>query len=507
MKRFSSLLAAAALFAAIAGCQKEPAGNVNEESAKAFAQFTISFANPSGTKADPTADDGTGFDAGTEDEYLVKNATLYFVTGGKVKYVKTVSDPAAFTQHNYGGEITYTSTIQNLATGEYHVYAVVNCSLSDVTENTTTEDELQKLVQTATSVPGLTLTNGIPMTSRNVSATNRASAADAKLYDVVSITTSNTKDNPCIISLDMERAWAKIAYIAKNATNTYEVNATIEGVNTKIADVVLKDYRVLNQTKSWNTFRQSCSFTTETPSSLVAGNVGYGVFNGVSINDYLYDPQTTKKTKDNVTSMTDVTLYDADYAAGVFPTSTAKATTLAYVYENGLHKDSQLVGYVTAVQFKGQITPVKVWEKDGEFTVKEYTAYTAGDDLYFYDNKFYKDLDAVNADTKMGLNSTNFKDFNVKLYENGICYYVYYIRHWNNGILPPNVGALGIMEYSIVRNNSYVITVTGINSTGDDDKEEASPTVDTPVEQTETYFQVKLTIKPWVVRTQNAVLG
>ena len=505
MKRLSILLAATSLLVAIAGCQKEPAGNENAESAKAYAQFTISFANPTGTKA-ADADTGTGYDAGEPDEYVVNNATLYFVSGDVVKYIKEVNDPAAFTKHEYGGEITYTSTIQNLGTGDYHVYAVVNHSLAGVTANTTTETQLQTLIQTAGAVPGLDLSNGIPMTSRNVSAANRAAAADAKLYDVVTISTSNTKDNPCIISLDMERAWAKITYVAQNATNTYEVKAKIEGTETKIADVALKDYRVLNQPTVWNAFRQSCSFTTETDASLVAANKGYGVFNANPNYDYLFDPQTEKKTVANVTAMADVNLTDASFAAGTFPTSTTDDTPLAYVYENGLHKNSQLVGYVTAVQFKGQIAPVKVWEKDGEFTVKEYT-YSSGD-LYFYDNKFYKDLDAVNADTKLGLaTDAQAKQFNVKKFEGGICYYVYYVRHWNNGILPPTDGALGIMEYAIVRNNSYQITVTQINSLGDDDMNEPTPTAETPVEQTETYFQVKLTIRPWVVRAQDAVLG
>ena len=65
MKRLSILLAATSLLVAIAGCQKEPAGNENAESAKAYAQFTISFANPTGTKA-ADADAGTGYDAGEE---------------------------------------------------------------------------------------------------------------------------------------------------------------------------------------------------------------------------------------------------------------------------------------------------------------------------------------------------------------------------------------------------------------------------------------------------------
>ncbi len=503
MKRLSILLAAASLLVAIAGCQKEPAGNENAESAKAYAEFSISYANL-GTKASmDDADGNDGFDAGTEGEYAVKNATLYFVSTTDHKVAKILEIPGAkFTQHVEGpsGNVTYTSQIDDLDVGTYNVYATVNCTLTGVAVGTA-EADLQLCAPTS-AIPGTDLSNGIPMTSRNTEAANRANADEAGLYAVVNITAANTKDNPCKFELTMERAWAKIAFV-KPVTNLpvataadYDITNNVYKVYDKktganhIASITLKQYKVLNQTTKWNSFRQTCSLTD----AYVVGDKGFGLFGS----DYLFDPEIANKTKAAVG-----TYLMSDQAA--YQDLPATAGVLAYTYENALYKDAQVVGYVTTVQFTGQIKPSVVYEKKDNNSVQEYT-YTSGD-LYFYNDVFYKDLDAVNAGAKLGVNDTNFRDFGVKLYEGGVCYYNYYIRHWNNDTLPPAADALGVMEYAIVRNNSYEITVTKVASTGDDQAVESVPTAETPVEQVDTYFQVKLTIRPWVVRAQDAVLG
>ena len=510
MKHLSILLAAASLLVAVAGCQKEPAGNENAESAKAYAQFSISYANI-GTKASMDSADGNdGYDAGTESEYAVKKATLYFVSDNLVKKILEI-EGAKFTKHVEGpsGNVTYTSEIDDLEVGTYNVYATVNCDLSGIVVNTTTETQLQESVSTAASVPGTDLSKGIPMTSRNTEAANRVSAANAGLYAVVNITSANTKDNPCKFELTMERAWAKIAFV-KPTTDlpvgtaaNYDITKDVYKVYDKktglsqIATVALKQYKVLNQTKTWNTFRQTCQVNSST---YIVEKHGFGAFNGGSYYDYLYDPEISNKTVAAVDAypMTDQAAYtDLPAAGGV----------LAYTYENALNKVAQVVGYVTTVQFTAQLTPSLVYKMKDSNSVEEDPSYVVGNDVYFYNDVFYKDLAAVNAGAKLGVDDSNFRKFGVKKYEGGICYYNYYVRHWNNGKLPPEADALGVMEYAIVRNNSYEITVTKVASTGDDEAVESVPTANTPVEQVDTYFQVKLTIKPWVVRAQDAVLG
>jgi hypothetical protein len=59
------------------------------------------------------------------------------------------------------------------------------------------------------------------------------------------------------------------------------------------------------------------------------------------------------------------------------------------------------------------------------------------------------------------------------------------------------------MEYAIVRNNDYQVTITGIEDLGED-----VPTVEPdPIEMEESYFQATLFVRPWTVRAQDAVLG
>lgn len=54
--------------------------------------------------------------------------------------------------------------------------------------------------------------------------------------------------------------------------------------------------------------------------------------------------------------------------------------------------------------------------------------------------------------------------YGIRTYENGICYYTYWIKHANDG----DDTAKGIMEHAIVRNNIYKIQVNGVRDLGDD---------------------------------------
>lgn len=75
-------------------------------------------------------------------------------------------------------------------------------------------------------------------------------------------------------------------------------------------------------------------------------------------------------------------------------------------------------------------------------------------------------------------------------------YYHYYNRHDDNG----NNDVMGEMEFGVVRNNVYKLSVTNINQFGsptDDDNP------DDPDEEAETYFQVSVEVLPWVVRINN----
>lgn len=71
----------------------------------------------------------------------------------------------------------------------------------------------------------------------------------------------------------------------------------------------------------------------------------------------------------------------------------------------------------------------------------------------------------------------------------------------------PSDTAEDVMEFGIVRNNVYQVTVTSIQGVGKDGVTEDIITDTETDDPTTVLLNVKLSIKPWVVRTNSAVLG
>ena len=73
-----------------------------------------------------------------------------------------------------------------------------------------------------------------------------------------------------------------------------------------------------------------------------------------------------------------------------------------------------------------------------------------------------------NYSWNINLNGKNtgkiLRQFGTKVYEDGICYYTYWIKHANDG----DEAQKGVMEYGIVRNNIYKVLITGVRDLGDD---------------------------------------
>jgi hypothetical protein len=220
-------------------------------------------------------------------------------------------------------------------------------------------------------------------------------------------------------------------------------------------------------------------------------------------------------------------------------TSSTTGSVLAYVPENVMTAANQKRGYVTGVIFKAQLKPTEVLTatfattEGGETTTTingtaPATSLADDADLYFYQptGKFYTDLATLLYDTKLdktykvedldgvktvttegGGTTKEAADDEVKLrnsygiyyYAKGICYYPFYIYHKLS-----SASTMQPMEYAIVRNNDYQLTVNtvairtaeGINLT---------PTED--VELKETYLQATVTIAPWTVRSNSMDLG
>jgi hypothetical protein len=237
-------------------------------------------------------------------------------------------------------------------------------------------------------------------------------------------------------------------------------------------------------------------------------------------------------------AITDATYLSLTAAASTSSSSTT-GSVLAYVPENVMTAANQKRGYVTGVIFKAQLKPTTVLtatfatdsENNATTTINGTEAATslADDaDLYFYQptgtfytdlatllygtklDKTYKveDLDGVKTVTAEGGGTTQEANedevklrnsYGIYYYAKGICYYPFYIYHKLS-----SASTMQPMEYAIVRNNDYQLTVNtvairtaeGINLT---------PTED--VELKETYLQATVKIAPWTVRSNSMDLG
>jgi hypothetical protein len=257
---------------------------------------------------------------------------------------------------------------------------------------------------------------------------------------------------------------------------------------TGIADIALTDYKVVNLTEKTFLFRHVATVAED----MTMSNQSYG---SVTETIQVIDPETGLKVayENNMPGNINFSIkVNTNDAYKKMPAGDGM-NTLIYCNENVMAPANQLNTYATAIAFKASITPAgNYYDKNGAAT------YSTGD-LWYFDGKFYDSLETLNAANDFSLTTDNYSKFGVKKFVGGVCYYTYYIKHYDNG----KPLELGFMEYAIVRNNDYQVTITGINGLGND-----GPTVDPdPIEMEESYFQATLYVRPWTVRAQNAVLG
>lgn len=122
----------------------------------------------------------------------------------------------------------------------------------------------------------------------------------------------------------------------------------------------------------------------------------------------------------------------------------------------------------------------------------------------WYNEKGHKDAAALSAFKEVATNNEHqFTLYQSSMDENDgagyYCYYFYWNRHNDNG----NNGVMGPMEFAVVRNNVYKLSVVDINRLGHPRLSENDPDpVDpgTPDEKGDIYLKLSVEVLPWVVR-------
>lgn len=549
LKYMSMMGLAALLLTTWAACSDDTDASGGENPEEARAYTTVTIAVPNGvaeTRAsDPTADtDDTNMDIGLTDEYKVTKANLYLFPGGtgssfgsaKLTEIISISQFTQTTTTTTDQKtIVWTSKKTALTPGDYRIYIVVNGTVNGVGDSdkgTLTEaDFLAKTTAAATSVIAAVPSDGLVMASRSPNSNN--SNTLPYIAQVI------TKDPEQTIAATVERVMGKITVTAGGTSvssaataNKYTSFSTTVTTIGNITDITLKNYYVVNARKEGYYFRHVDKESTVT-NPLTEANYG----NSSATLPYVTDPKTYDKTYTSTPALANS--YGDWYLQGSsafglssfgtfsgtytdmpgYSSGAVETKVAAYCYENTMLKDKQKNGYTTGIVFKAEIAPSKMMQKkssgDG---VEETTTIGSIGEIFYHSGIFYKNIEALKAAGVLladGTTSssasgalTDLKKNDVQCFKKGntdgkfICYYPYWIKH-----LPSADTAEDVMEFGIVRNNVYQVTVTGIQGVGKDGVTENIITDTETDDPTTVLLNVKLSIKPWVVRANSAVLG
>ena len=549
LKYMSMMGLAALLLTTWAACSDDTDASGGENPEEARAYTTVTIAVPNGvaeTRAsDPTADtDGTSTETGLKDEYKVTKANLYLFPGGtgssfgsaKLTEIISISQFTQTTTTTTDQKtIVWTSKKTALTPGDYRIYIVVNGTVNGVGDSdkgTLTEaDFLAKTTADATSVIAAVPNDGLVMASRSPNNDN----SNTLPYIAQEI----TKEPEQTIAATVERVMGKITVTAGGTSvssaataNKYTSFSTTVAQIDNIKDITLKNYYVVNARKEGYYFRHVDKESTVT-NPLTEANYG----NSSVTLPYVTDPKTYNKTYTSTPALANS--YGDWYLQGSsafglssfgtfsgtyadmpgYSSGAVETKVAAYCYENTMLKDKQKNGYTTGIVFKAEIAPSKMMKKRSSGGgVEETTTIGSIGEIFYHSGIFYKDIEALKeagvllADGTTSSSASgapaDLKKNDVQCFKKGntdgkfICYYPYWIKH-----LPSADTAEDVMEFGIVRNNVYQVTVASIQGVGKDGVTEDIITDTETDDPTTVLLNVKLSIKPWVVRTNSAVLG
>lgn len=518
-------------------------GGENPEEARAYTTVTIAVPNGvAETRAGTTADDsGTDTEAGTKDEYKVKTANLYLFPGetgssfgsATLKEIISINQFTQMASTADAKTIVWTSKKTALTPGDYRIYIVVNGTVNGVdntSKNSLTEaDFLAKTTVEATGVIAAVPEAGLVMASRSPKSDN--------MNTLPYIAQTITKDPEQTIAATVERMMGKITVTAggTSVSSTSNVNvytsfsSTVTAISN-ITNITLTGYYVVNARKEGYYFRHVDKENSAT-SSLTVDNYG----NSTTSLPYVVDPKTYSKTytstpaalagsyadwylqKSGAFGLSSFSSFSGTYTAmPSYSSSAAETKVAAYCYENTMLKDKQKNGYTTGIVFKAEIAPSKMMKVSAGSGVEEETTIGSITEIFYHSGIFYKDIAALKAagvlladgTTSSTGSSDDLKKNDVQCFKKGsadgkfVCYYPYWIKHISSDDVAEDV-----MEFGIVRNNVYKVTVTGIQGVGKDGVTEDIITDTETDDPTTVLLNVKLSIKPWTVRTNSAVLG
>lgn len=556
--------------------------NANEGAGKAgtaYAKFTIQLPTVSGTRA-VDANTGTEFDGGTADEYAVKDAQLVIFekTGsseGGYKFVETVNignlEPWTDNTPNTGVTRYANITAQlngvsiDKIGGKYYALVILNNgSQSKVKLPTSGTYSAWNVAENAESAADfLNSDNGFYMANAPLYSTGEPTTL-VPIKGVYS-TKAEAQNKPAT-TVYVERGMAKVTI----GSSTFDADKPVTTSTNYAGDkVTITNWTldVLNKTTFpvHATTGLTTGFTNiwETPRFVATGSTPQRVYWGK-------DPNYSGATLSGITACKSQ-FYLIDSSGSSYNDNTQTFTWSTkdkplYCLENTFDLDNMKQGQTTRVVFKATYTPhnltpgdktffmignnTQIWTKDAlvaqitskakemlkstavVVTIKDKAPLLKGGshllssaDVTIKDGSVDKTetFDYATLNTKLGLDNTE-TDANgnpkvgIKTYENGECYYIARIKHFN-GLTPWNPGdktykdpllsdadnnAKFLGRYGVLRNNWYDLTVSKVSAPGYPDVPAVNP--DVPDDEDTKYINVEVKILDWAKRTQEIEL-
>lgn len=543
-------------------------GNESKTEA-AYAKFTIQLPTVSGTRAvDPKT--GADFAGGTADEYAVKDAQLLIfqksgASEGDYKFVETVNigNLEPWTDNTPNTGVTRYANITAQLNGvkldktgnEYFALVILNNDGQSKVTLPTTKGTTYSDWNVAANAKGaaafLKSDNGFYMANAPLYSTGEPTTL-VPIKGVYS-TKAEAQTNPAT-TVYVERGMAKVTvngsdFTIDDASSTYNTDQV--KINQWTLDVLNKSTFPVHVTTGLKTDFAGIWTTPR----FVATGTPQRVYWGKDPN---YDKSTLTTVEECQKEFYIVDNNGKTYNGDASSTFTWSAnTTPLYCLENTFDLDNMKQGQTTRVVLKATYTPhnltgtdktffmignnTQIWTKDAlvaQITskAKEMLKSTAvvvtintdapllkgGSHLLSSADVTIKDgsvdktaaFDYATLNTKLGLDNTK-KDANnnptvgIKTYENGECYYIARIKHFNE--LTPwasgqtytdNAKFLG--RYGVLRNNWYDLTVSKVSAPGYPDVPVVNP--DVPDDEDTKYINVEVKILDWAKRSQQVEL-
>lgn len=550
MKRFSYLMMASLMALGFGACSDEvdvPKGG-NEEIADAvYMSFDLKLPTSRSTTDENGATNSNAIpdsEVGLDFENKVKKVKVVLATATTTNGVTSYTYVAE-SKDGYklvGNDDTYTVTFEaneltNILPKEDQsgpaVYAFVVCNPLDGFDATKVFDGIGTVADTDKDLnnKSIALKNGFLMTNAEISKVSNIPA---------DLTSYNSPSNPFDLgSVEVERTAARFDYKAAKEDNVYP----IEDTNVSIQ---LTGMTLVNMSKNYWWLRRVADATTDENGNSVYNSNKIILCDVETPKNYVVDTDAAGKLNGSADAANfhysvgigETAINPANFTYDALPSSQEDNWTGAdgyyvwrYATENTLPSiDKQIKQYSTGVIFKGEMLE-NVAEGDEKLL--------NGKAVYVFGNVLYGDWTKVtNAATEtesengplknVSLNAA-YEQAKATITEEGVseptlenaaaagftvytpdatdnnkyyAYYYYWNRHNDNNINTK----MGIMEFAVVRNNVYKLSVESIkrfghpgNPGGDPDPE----LPDDPDEDDEVYFRVGVKVLPWVVRENN----